>query len=373
MSVNEKMTAIANEVRTLSGATDKLSLDEMASHTKDANTEVATQEELIQQIKTALQGKSAVGDAEPVIHPLEVTENGTYTAPDGVDGYSPVSVNVPVPDGYIVPSGTKNITENGTHDAKAYESVNVNVPIPDGYIQPSGELEVTENGTHDVTAYASVNVNVPTGGGEDVAGAIADRTVTEFINNNATSIGAYVFRYCAALKTVDAPNAKSVGNYAFDECSALNSVNLPLVETVGQYAFQRCNKLKKIILPSATTLSSNAFREVQYAEKIDLVQVTNIPTYCFYGCRGLIALILRSETMVTLANTNAFTSCYRINGTKNAGFNPNGEKLGFIYVPKALLSDEDETMDYRRATNWSSENLVTQFRAIEDYPEICGG
>ena len=32
--------------------------------------------------------------AVPVVQPLEVTENGTYTAPDGVDGYSPVNVNV---------------------------------------------------------------------------------------------------------------------------------------------------------------------------------------------------------------------------------------------------------------------------------------
>lgn len=100
------------------------------------------------------------GVAEPIIESLAITENGTYTAPDGVDGYSPVTVNVPIPDGYIKPIGTKEITENGTHDAKAYESVNVNVPIPEGYIQPSGELEVTENGTHDVTAYASVNVAI---------------------------------------------------------------------------------------------------------------------------------------------------------------------------------------------------------------------
>lgn len=32
--------------------------------------------------------------ADPVINPLSVTENGTYTAPSGVDGYSPVTVNV---------------------------------------------------------------------------------------------------------------------------------------------------------------------------------------------------------------------------------------------------------------------------------------
>lgn len=35
------------------------------------------------------------GGVEPVIEALTVTKNGTYTAPDGVDGYSPVTVNVP--------------------------------------------------------------------------------------------------------------------------------------------------------------------------------------------------------------------------------------------------------------------------------------
>lgn len=33
--------------------------------------------------------------SEPVVQPLEITENGTYTAADGVNGYSPVTVNVP--------------------------------------------------------------------------------------------------------------------------------------------------------------------------------------------------------------------------------------------------------------------------------------
>lgn len=36
----------------------------------------------------------AGGGSAPVVEPLTVTENGTYTAPEGVDGYNPVTVNV---------------------------------------------------------------------------------------------------------------------------------------------------------------------------------------------------------------------------------------------------------------------------------------
>ena len=35
----------------------------------------------------------------PVIEPLSVTENGTYEAPDGVDGFNPVTVALPVYEG----------------------------------------------------------------------------------------------------------------------------------------------------------------------------------------------------------------------------------------------------------------------------------
>ena len=47
--------------------------------------------------------------------------------------------------------------------------------IPDSYIQPSGTKSITENGTHDVKSFASVNVNVPTSGG---GGAVETCTVT---------------------------------------------------------------------------------------------------------------------------------------------------------------------------------------------------
>ena len=286
MALINKFVAIADEVRTLSGITEKMTLDEIASYTNEANAEVVTQEELIQQIKIALQGKVAAGNGEGVVNIYDSEQNpverGTISSTTGEDstsstrlrtsGYIEVkpshvyrvssniarvyviqfdsnyevvgtgawknspylfvshdscayiritlsnvgntsitmsnfewlkvelcsigggtsiptqektiditengvvevvpdkdyvlskvtaNVNVPITEGYIKPSGTLQITGNGTHEVNGNEFVNVDVPIPSGYIKPSGTLEVTENGTFDVTEKASVVVSVP--------------------------------------------------------------------------------------------------------------------------------------------------------------------------------------------------------------------
>lgn len=62
-----------------------------------------------------------------------------FDLPSGCDGYSPVTVNVPTPE----PTGTIDITENGTVDVSDYASANVNVPAP-----VLAELNVTKNGSY---------------------------------------------------------------------------------------------------------------------------------------------------------------------------------------------------------------------------------
>lgn len=136
---SETMTDIADPLRSLTGRTDELTPAEMAAAGAAANTEVQTQADLIAQIGAALEGKAiGSGGAAPVIEPLEVLENGTYTAPNGVDGYSPVVVSVPIPDGYIKPSGTLPVTKNGEYDVTEYAEVNVEIPSSGGFVVKSG-------------------------------------------------------------------------------------------------------------------------------------------------------------------------------------------------------------------------------------------
>ena len=72
MALTNKLSAIGDSIRAKTGKTELLTLDEMP-------TEI----------------NSISGAAEPVIESLNITTNGTYTASDGVDGYSPVTVSVP--------------------------------------------------------------------------------------------------------------------------------------------------------------------------------------------------------------------------------------------------------------------------------------
>ena len=109
------------------------------------------------------------GTGNPVIEPLNVTKNGTYEVPDGVNGYSPVSVNVPAPE---IKLQEKTITENGEYTADAgfdgLAKVLVNVAGSGGtLVGKSGTF--TGNGskmtiTHGLGTVPAVIVCYPKGG-----------------------------------------------------------------------------------------------------------------------------------------------------------------------------------------------------------------
>lgn len=59
----------------------------------------------------------------------------------------------------ISANGTTTLATAGKYCDRNID-VNTNVPVPSGYIKPSGSKTITDNGTHDVTQYASAVVDV---------------------------------------------------------------------------------------------------------------------------------------------------------------------------------------------------------------------
>jgi len=104
-------------------------------------------DDLFKDLGISNNGSGGGGGDEPT-GTIQITQNGTHN----VKRYASAQVNVPNPS-----TGTRQITENGTYDVTDYANAAVNVPNPS-----TGTKQITENGTYDVTDFASAAVNVPT-------------------------------------------------------------------------------------------------------------------------------------------------------------------------------------------------------------------
>lgn len=191
-----------------------------------------------------------------------------------------------------------------------------------------------------------------TGGGDDLAKQLIERTITNISDDSTEIIGAYAFAGCLALTEVSFTNCTEVGVSAFYSDSGLIRADFPKLLKTTQAMFSACSALKDVNLPVTNQLRSNTFDGCSSLEKIDLPKVTTINNNVFLKCSMLTAVILRSKCSLT--STKSFNGTPIANGT------------GYIYVHADWIDSY-----YRTATNWSV--FANQFRAIEDYPDICGG
>lgn len=107
---------------------------------------------------------------------------------------------------------------------------------------------------------------------------------------------------------------------------------------------------------TVTGVRNYAFHDCTTLTGVDFPAVTSIKGGAFEKCSNLTTLILRNTTLVEI-----------LDDSLNQIFNstPINSGTGYIYVPAALVDS------YKSADTWSK--YAAQIRAIEDYPEICGG
>lgn len=321
------MTALANLLREFKG---------------DASRYFPSEMEPAFRALLAAGGGGDVVDA--VLVPLEITQNGTYTPPDGAHGFSSVNVNV------------EQVAEE---------------PV----LAP---LEIAQNGVYvpgnGVDGFSTVTVNVPAAGVErgvvvntvDADGNWLDVSIygsfpsTLFQENTyiqkvslfgVTEIPKNAFVGCTALAHISFTNELvAIGEYAFDG-SGLTEITIPYnMVSVGNRAFRNCSKLTSVkwYARSATAGSSNypSFQGCSaLAEFIIGEEVEDIPAYLLYGGVGVQSLTIPAS--VTSVGNRAFANCTSLTTVNwNA---PNIETIGSANYP--VFQNCSALVDFNIADN----------------------
>lgn len=303
----------------------------------------------------------------PTIQPLSVTSNGTYTAPSGVDGYSPVTVNVSGGGGSVDPDadvifidydGTvlysysasefANLTAmpaNPSHtgltaqgwnwslaDAKAQLTAypEAGLTIGQMYITDDGKtrlyVHMEEGRLH---PYLGIGLNgtivVDWGDGSSTdtltGTSLTSVTVQDheyafsgdyLITLEVTSGSFQIYGHGNTTYILRKANSTTTNVHrVYGNC--VRRVELGLNVSIGDYAFLYCTSLTSITIPShVTSIGTYAFRVCSCLRSITIPSgVTGIQNYTFNNnCTDLISVAIPSS--VTSLGTSAFASCYSL-------------------------------------------------------------
>lgn len=153
-----------------------------------------------------------------------------------------------------------------------------------GGSSPTGTIQITENGTYDVAAYASAAVNVSSGGGgggsDDLLLARIKNTLASYRSTETFTLVHSAFFKCTALKSLFLPNAT-----ANTDCIRESGVETLVIGSTG----------------SVTGLERASSLIVA-----DVINSGQIGSQTFALCSALNTIILRSSTLKALANVNVF-------------------------------------------------------------------
>lgn len=150
-----------------------------------------------------------------------------------------------------------------------------------------------------------------------------------------TTICSSAFYYCNRLKSVSFPVCTSINNYAFQYCGSLTTANFPACAYIGQSAFGRCSRLASVSFPVCNIIDAQAFKSCSALTTANFPACTSIAAAAFFNCSKLSKIYLTASSICSLDGSAVFS------GTSI------WSNKGSIYVPSSLVAS------YKAATNWA--------------------
>lgn len=318
----------------------------------------------------AITKKRGSGKA-PVISELSVIENGTYEAPSGVDGYSPVIVNVPTGggggaavlqsgvnlidyDGSLVQHYTKEeflalsaMPSNPSHDGLVAQGWNWSLADAKTYVEKYGSLIIGQMYTTDtgdtriyihidkntpqnrLTFYvrftSSVADNVDIDWGDGTVETKGSTTATTYPHTYATG-GDYVIKLKVNTGTISfvgngtsstSTSGQSIygsraNNYSYNRARIRRIEVGNDVVRIGNSALHSCYSITSITIPnSVTSIGTYVFNNCYSLTSITIPYgVISILADSFANCYSLISITIPNS--VTSIAGNTFISCYSL-------------------------------------------------------------
>ena len=294
-------------------------------------------------------------------------------------GYDKVVVN-PIPDKYIIPSGSLDITENGNYNVKEKEFAKVNVPT-----KTLGTKTITTNGTYLATddgidGYSEVNVETS---GVDIWDYFKEECTYNNISKcitkippitllNVTSLENMFYGYLS-LTSLDLSNFNTSEvtnmNQMFYDCSSLTSLDLSSFNTskvIRMYSlFENCRSLTNLNLSnfdtSNVTTMSKMFCNCPSLTSLDLTsfdtsKVTGM-TSMFYNCSSLTSLNLSNfNTSEVTTMKQMFWICRKLTSLDLSNFDTSKvENMSYMFSECNKLTSLD-------LSNFDTSNVTDMYQ-----------
>lgn len=212
----------------------------------------------------------------------------------------------------------------------ALSKVTVN-PIPDEYIKPSGTLDISSNGTYDVKSYESANVNVGSFVIDNYGHLFENSARLNILNDllplcKGATIAIYMFASCYGYTgTLDLSSLDVSKIFRLDN----------MFNSFGSSSDGNIN----LILPEITNnIDASSMFQGYGGKTLDISPIVNgqskSSSYMFWNAKFTKLII--NKPYVFPINSNDLTGTTIAKGT------------GYVYVP------DDMVDTYKSATNWSA-------------------